>query len=181
MASLKDIKNTMLVSPTKIKSWGNININCSEAEMAAAIRIAQNVHLKDAVDRDLVEHLQELVYNKIQGSGETIDDKDEYKTLLDEYIVPALVYRVAMELCTINTLKIRNMGLVKNSDTNVNTTSAAELSYMTEYYGSLYNDALNRTMDFLCENKNAFPEIGDGFCTCSSKPRFAQTGLWLGK
>lgn len=173
----------MLVSPTKVKSWGVININCSDSEMAAAIRTAQNVHLKDAVDRDLVEHLQELVYNKLQGEGDSIDGQDfeMYKTLLDEYITPALVYRVAMELCTINTLKIRNMGLVKNSDTNVNMTSAAELSYTTEYYGALYNDALNRTMDFLCENKNAFQEIGDGFCTCSSKPRFAQTGLWLGK
>lgn len=181
MANLTEIKNVMLISPTRVKSFGVTNINVSDAEMGNAIRIAQNVHLKDAINRDLIEHLQELVYNKIQGSGETIDDKEEYKVLLDEYIIPAIAYRTAMELVTITTLKIRGMGLVKNSDTNVNTTSAAELSYMTEYYGSLYNDALNRTMDFLCENKNAFAEIGDGFCTCSSKPRFAQTGLWLGK
>lgn len=73
------------------------------------------------------------------------------------------------------------MGVVKNNDTNVQTTTAADISYMTEYYGALYNDALNRTVDFLSENKEAFKELPDGFCTCSSKPRFAQTGLWLGK
>ena len=178
-----EITNTMLVSPTKVKSFGVINTNNSESEMGAAIRVAQNVHLKDAINRDLIERVQQLVYNKIKGLEDNIDDEKNaaYKTLLDEFLTPALVYRTAMELCTINTLKIRNMGLVKNSDTNVQTTSAAELSYMTEYYGVLYNDALNRISDFICENKTAFQEIPDGFCSCESKPRFGQTNLWLGR
>ena len=183
MTNLTDIKNTMLVSPQKVKTYGNINLNVAESEIGAAIRIAQNVHLKDAINRDLIEHLQQLVYNKIKGIHPNINDEEAeaYKALLDDFIVPALVYRTAMELCIILSLKIRNAGVVKNSDTNVQTTSSADMKYMTEYYGGLYNDALNRTVDFLCENKAAFEEIPDGFCTCSSKPRFAQTGLWLGK
>lgn len=173
---------TMLVSPQKVKTWGNINLNNDDAQIGAAIRIAQNIHLKDAINRDLIEHLQELVYNKLKGSGDTIDDQSnlQYKTLLDDYITPALVYRTVMELATITTLKIRNMGLVKNNDTNVQTTTSNDLSYMTEYYGVMYNDALNRCVDFLCENKSAFVEIEDGFCTCKRKPRFGQTNLWLG-
>lgn len=183
MAKTTEISNTMLVSPTKVKSYGNININNNDSEIGAAIRIAQNVYLKDSISRDLVEHLQLLVYNKLTGVEDNIDAEanEAYKVLLDEFISPILVYRTAMELVTINTLKIRNMGLVKNSDTNVQTTSSSDLSYMTEYYGVMFNDALNRCVDFLCENKKAFLEIGDGFCTCSSKPRFAQTNLWLGK
>ena len=182
MTNLTDIKNTLLVSPQKVKTYGNINLNVAESEIGAAIRIAQNVHLKDAINRDLIEHLQQLVYNKIKGLEPSIDDEENeaYKTLLDEFIVPALVYRTAMELCTILTLKIRNMGVVKNNDTNVQSTTAADVSYMAEYYGGLYNDALNRTADFLCENKAAFEELPDGFCTCSRKPRFAQTNLFLG-
>lgn len=183
MSNLTDIKNTMLVSPQKVKTYGNINLNVAESEIAAAIRIAQNVHLKDAISRDLIEHLQQLVYNKIKGQTPSIDDEENeaYKALLEEFIIPALVYRSAMELCTILTLKIRNAGVVKNSDTNVQATTAADMSYMTEYYGGLYNDSLNRTVDFLCENKAAFEELPDGFCTCKRKPRFAQTNLWLGK
>lgn len=183
MTNLTEIKNVMLVSPTKVKEYGNINANVDSGDIGAAIRIAQNVHLKDAINRDLIEHVQELVYNKIKGTGSTIDDpeNEQYKVLLDEYLRPALVYRTAMELCTITTLKIRGMGLVKNNDTNVQTTSSNDLSYMTEYYGVMYNDALNRCVDFLCENKKAFIEIPDGFCTCQSKPRFAQTNLYLGR
>ena len=93
-----EYKNTMLVSPTKVKEFGNINLNVEESEIGAAIRIAQDVHLKDAAGRNLIEHVQELVYNKIIGSGSTIDDdvNEPYKVLLDEYLTPALVYRTAV-------------------------------------------------------------------------------------
>lgn len=182
MSNITAIKNVMLISPTKVKEYGNINLNVNDSEVGAAIRTSQNIYLKDAINRDLIEHVQELVYNKIQGSGSSIDDEVNiaYKTLLEEYLQPALVYRTAFELCTIVTLKLRNMGVVKNDDTNVRQVSFGEMSYLQEYYGVLFNDALNRCVDFLCENKGAFNEIEDGFCTCSSKPRFAQNGLWLG-
>lgn len=175
-----EYKKVMLVSPSKVKSYGTINLNVDEGEMGNAIRISQDIHLKDVIGNNLVEHLQELVYNKIQNSGETIDDLEQYKTLLDEYVVPTLVYRTALELCTIVSLKIRNMGVVKNSDTNVQGPTVGDIKYLSEYYGTYYNDCLNKMMDFLCENKGAFVEIGDDFCTCSSKPKYARTSLWLG-
>lgn len=179
----QEIKNVMLISPQKVKTYGNINLNVDDARIGAAIRISQNIHLRDVVGTDLIEHMQQLVYNKIKGSGDTIDDQEneQYKVLLDEYVTPALVYRTAVELCTILTLKIRNMGVVKNSDTNVNQTTAADVESMSEYYDAYYNDALNRMMDFLCENKAAFVEVPDGFCSCSSKPKYGRTGLWLGR
>lgn len=182
MNSLTEMKNVMLVSPNKVKEYAVVNLNLDDTALGNAIRIS-HIFLRDAIGKDIIEHLQQLVYNKIKDLPDTIDDQENeaYKVLLDEYIVPALVYRAAQESVTIMTLKIRNAGLVKNSDTNVQTTSLSDMSYMTEYYGVLFNDALNRLSDFLCENKGAFVEIGDDYCTCSAKPRFAQTNLWLGK
>lgn len=178
-----EVKNVMLISPNKVKNYGQINLNVDDAKIGAAIRISQDVHLRDVIGQDLIEHIQQLVYNKIKGLPDNIDDpeNEQYKDLLDEYITPTLVYRTAVELCTVLTLKIRNMGVVKNNDTNVQTTSAADVKYMSEYYDAYYNDSLNRMMDFLCENKAAFIELPDGFCTCSRKPRYARTGLYLGK
>lgn len=180
---MTDFKNTMLISPQKVKSWGVINLNVNESEIGNAIRISQEIYLRDIVGTDLVERVQRLVYNKIQGLPDTIDDEanEAYKVLLDDYLTPVLVYRTAVELCTLVTLKIRNMGVVKNNDTNVQATSAGDVKYMSEYYSTFFNDKVNRLMDFLCENKEAFEEVPEGFCTCSSKPRYARTGLWLGK
>ena len=180
---MTDFRNVMLISPQKVKTWGVINLNVNESEIGNAIRISQEIYLRDIVGTDLVERVQRLVYNKIQGLPDTIDDEanEAYKVLLDDYLTPVLVYRAAVELCTLVTLKIRNMGVVKNNDTNVQATSAGDVKYMSEYYGTFFNDKVNRLMDFLCENKEAFEEVPEGFCTCSSKPRYARTGLWLGK
>lgn len=180
---MTDFRNVMLISPQKVKSWGVINLNVNESEIGNAIRISQDIYLRDIVGTDLVERVQRLVYNKIQGLPDTIDDEanEAYKVLLDDYLTPVLVYRTAVELCTLMTLKIRNMGVVKNNDTNVQATSAGDVKHMSEYYSTFFNDKVNRLMDFLCGNKEAFEEVPEGFCTCSSKPRYARTGLYLGK
>ena len=168
----------MLISPQKVKTYGVINLNVNESEIGNAIRISQNVYLEDIVGHDLVEHMQELVYAKMK-SGETIDE--QYQVLLDEYLTPVLVYRTAVELCTIMTLKIRNMGVVKNNDTNVQATTAEDVKAMGEYYETFFYDYVNKMMTFLCQNKGAFVELPDGFCTCERKPRYARTGLYLGR
>ena len=183
MENISEILKVMLISPNKVKGYGVINLNVTDAEIGNAIRISQMVYLKDIFGAELVEHLQQLVYNKVKSLPDSIDDPEnaQYKCLLEDYITPILVYRVAVELCTLLTLKIRNAGLVKNSDTNVQATNAGDVKYMKEYYETFFYDAVNSCMDFLCENKEAFIELPDGFCTCSSKPRFARTGLYLGK
>lgn len=180
---MTEYKNVMLISPNKIKNYGEVNINMDDSRLSSAIRISQNVHLVDIIKKDLVEHLQQLVYNKVMNLPDNIDDQDNvaYKTLLDDYVIPVLVYRTAVELTIINELKQRNMGVVKNSDTNVNQTSAADYKYLKNYYNTYFYDAVNKMIAFLCENKAAFVELDDDFCNCSSKPLYANTNLWLGK
>ena len=182
MTNLTEIHRTMLISPNKVKNYEVVNLNVSDSQIGNAIRISQSVYLTDILGKDLVEHLQELVYNKIVGSGSSIDDEEnrQYKDLLDDYVTPILVYRTAVELCTITSLKIRNAGVVKNNDTNVQSTSASDIKYTKEYYETFFYDAVNSGMDFLCENKDAFAELPDGFCTCRRKPRYARTSLFLG-
>lgn len=178
---MNEYKNVMLISPNKLKSFGDVNLNLDDSKISAAIRISQNIYLTDVFGKDIICHLQELVYGKITGSsGNTIDDFPQYKDLLDEYIVPTLAYRTVAELAVINTLKQRNMGTVKNSDVNVNPVSTDEYKYLQNYYMTFFYDYVNKTWEFLCENKKAFVELPDDFCTCSSKPLFANTSLFLG-
>lgn len=175
---MNESKNVMLISPQKVKTYATINLNVNESEIGNAIRISQNIYLQDIIGTTLVEDLQEMVWEKMK-SGTTIEEP--YQVLLDEYITPVLVYRTAVELCTIMTLKLRNMGVVKNNDTNVQATTAADVVALSEYYDTFFYDYVNKMMTFLCENKGAFKELPDDFCTCSSKPRYARTGLYLGK
>lgn len=172
----------MLISPEKVKKYAVVGLNVDEHTLGECIRLA-HIHVGEVMGRKLMEHLQQLVYNKIQGSGSSISDQENiaYKTLLDEYATPALAYATAVEASVLNELKIRNMGTVKNSDTNVNAVPGSEYTYLATYLKTYLNDAYNRMVEFLCEERAAFKELPEGFCTCSSKPLYANTGLWLGK
>lgn len=174
-------KKVLLISPDEIKAQGDINYNVNDAEIGASIKVCQNIYLRDVIGGALLEKLQELVWNDIQGEGSMISDPENiaYQMLLDDYVIPVLTYKVSSEICTRISLKIRNMGVVKDSDTNINAASLSDIQYMKDTYDTYYNDALNRMAEFICQNKDAFPE-SDFICGCGKNPKYARTGLWLG-
>lgn len=178
---MTDYKNVMLVSPDEVKADGMINYNVDDEIIGSSIRIAQNIYLKDAIGDALVEKIQSLVYNSIIDTDNAIDDEDnvQYQVLLDDYIVPALTYRTAVEICSRISLKIRNAGVVKNSEMNVQPVDMSELIYLRDTNDTLWNDALNRMVEFICQNKESYPE-SDFVCGCNNTTKFARTGLWLG-
>lgn len=179
---MTEYKNTMLISPNDVKSAGFTNYNVTDDAIGAAIRTSQNVYLRDVIGTAFLEKLQELVYNAITNVEPNIDSEQNvaYKTLVDDYIGDVLTYRVNEELCSYLTLKIRNMGLIKNSDTNINPASIDEIVFMQGQYDTLFNDALNRMVEFICENAAAFPE-SNFVCSCGNNPKYASVNLWLGK
>ena len=176
----RQYKSTMLVSPTRVKESGELNINVEDRQIGAAIRVAQNIYIRDVIGKDLLEKLQELVYNKIQGSGTTIDDEPAYKTFLDEYLQDAIVYKTIIELCIRISLQIRNMGVIQNYDTNVQASSLDDIKYLQNYLETLYNDKLNRIVEFLCANKEAIPEGAFVCDSCKPITKYANTNLYLG-
>ena len=179
---MKDYINTMLISPKKVKESGELNLNVDEGAIGTSIRTAQGVYLVDVIGTDLVEALQQKVYNKIQGaSANTIDDEENiaYKTLLSEYVTPVLISQTVIDIALRNSLKIRNMGVVQNSDTNVNAATLSEIHSLQNYQETMLNHHLNRMVEFICANKEAFPE-STFVCGCKPKRKFANTNLWLG-
>lgn len=174
-------KQVMLISPDDVKAQGELNYNVDDTVIGASIRVSQNVYLRDVIGDALLNRLQELVWNAIDGGDDTIEDEENvaYKTLLDDYISPVLAYKVSSEICARISLKIRNMGVVKNSDTNVQATSLQEIIYLKETNDTLFNDALNRMVDFICQNKAAFPE-SDFVCGCGKTTLYANVSLYLG-
>lgn len=173
----------MLISPKKVKESGELNLNVDEGVIGASIRTAQNVYMVDVVGKDLVEALQEKVYNKIQGaSANTIDSEENvaYKTLLDEYMTPALITKTVIDVCIRTSLKIRNMGVVQNSDgVNVQKASLDDIKFLQNYEETMYDHHLNRMAEFLCANKEAIPE-STFTCGCKPKKKFANVNLFLG-
>ena len=182
------ILDVMLISPDTIKAMGEIDQNVDDGVIGASIRAAQNIYVQKVIGTNLLNRLQELVYNTIANGGESIKDPKNayYKALLDRYLRDVIAYKVASEICVRNSLKIKNAGVVQLSDTNVNAVSLADIKYLKETYDTYYNAALNRMVKYLSDNKDAFPEL-TAECKCGgNRPNFLNNkygniGLYLGK
>lgn len=178
---MSDLKNVMLISPDEVKAQSDINYNVDDTAIGASIRVAQNIYLRDIIGTDFLEKLQELVWNEISGAEDKISDPENvaYKELLDYYVGDVITYKVASELCARLTYKLRNIALVSNSDTNANAAQLADVDYMRDVYDTYFNDATNRMVEFICKNKDAYPEA-EFTCGCGKNPLYGRTGLWLG-
>ena len=184
---MNEFKKVMLISPDTIKSYGDLNYNVDDEVIGASIRTVQNVYLKDVLSTNLVEKLQYLVYNDIKGLEDNIESAENavYKTLLEDYVKEAMGYRVVSEICLRISLKIRNMGVVQNSDTNVNYVSLDDIKYLRDTYKGYWDSAVNRMYTFIRQNKDAFAELEEcsaeyGGSKIDIKAKFGNTGLWLG-
>lgn len=170
-------EDVMLVSPNYVKSISYLTNNVDEDILGASIREAQSIYLQGIVGKALLDRIKELVYNKIVGSGETIDTKTEYKALLDNYIQPYLASKSLVCALMPLTFKLRNIGVSKNSDTNINTVTYDELMAAINYYNTSESEYATRLSAQLDEN--TFVELKNAKDAKINKP-FANTNLWLG-
>lgn len=177
---MTEYKNTMLVSPKAVKESGELSLNVDDSMIGASIRVAQKVYLYDVLG-DLIPVLQEKVYNKIKGLPDSIDDAENaaYKTLLDDYLKDALIYKTIYDLYVRASFKIRNLGAVQNTDSNAMGVSLEDCKYMQNYVETMYNDALNKMAKFICENEEALPESKIKCGKCGKTGKFANINLWL--
>lgn len=172
----------MLISPNTIKSLGELSANVDDTYLGAAIRVAQEVYLTDAVGTELVEKLKDLVEKKINGQADGIDATENiaYRTLLDEYIKYVLVYKSLEETALRTALKIRSLNTVRNSDTNSQPAELDDVKYLIDHFRTYFNHWLNRTTEFLCENKEAITEAKVECDKCKQKSKFGNINLYLG-
>lgn len=181
---MTDYKKVMLTSPDAVKGYGMADYNFDDALLGDAIRKSQNVYIMEVIGERLLEKLQELVYRKIQGEDDNIDSEENevYKVLLDDYLEEAIA-RKAIVLLTLSTsFKLRNLGLLQASDTNLRACDMDVIKDVRNEYETFYNDSLNRIMDYLRTNKDAIEELGD--CPCGQSPlnkHYANTQLYLGR
>ncbi len=182
------VKRTFFISPDDIKGSSYVNYNLSDDLLGKAIRETQDIHLQAIIGSNLYYRLQELVFNAIQDSGETIDDEgfEAYKELLEGYVQPYLEEKTQAVLCVPATYKLRNFGVAKNSDTNIESPSLRDVMALQKRFNTSSAKYATRLSMWLCANKDAFPELSETTCGCGIfvpavlGKKFVATGLVLG-
>lgn len=166
-------QDIMLLAPNTLKGATYVTNDVSDDMIGPAIREAQEEHLITIIGSNLLNRLQELVLNKIQGDADTIDDAENlpYKYLLDCYVVPFLQEMTQSLLCVPITFKTRNMGVIQNSDVNVNKNFMQDVARVQQRYKTSAMRRATALSMYLCANRKLFPELDATDCGCRAYVR----------
>ena len=179
--------NTLLISPTELKSESLINSNCDDKPLSNIVTTTQEIYLVKITGTALMRKLQELVYNEVKGLPNNItqEGNEHYLDLLENYVKPYLRYHALKSFIVENSFKFRNAGVVRVSDTNMNYTSVEDIKFLQSHFTTYIAEYEDRLSKYLCSNKSNFPEIQAEIPSYMDSPSVGKDysntgGLWLG-
>ena len=164
--------NTLLISEKYVKTQSNIQDNVWGDFLTPAIREAQDIELQPIIGRPL--------YKKILKEVENKDVEERFKTLIEDWIQPYLLYQTIVSLIPIIGTKLGNIGTVISNDEHVQNLSSSErenLEYRYRYLADHYKSELQK---YLLANKDLYPELTS---TCLNNLNLKSSNslpLWTG-
>lgn len=168
----------LLISEDYIKTHSNLNENVWGEYLTPAIREAQDIGLQQIIGSCLYYS----ILSKVEDGSILEESETAYKTLLDDYIQPYLMYQVITDLVPIIGVKLANIGVVISNDEHVNNLGEAERNRLGTYYKYRADFYCGRLQSFLLGNKALFKELDE--CTCqnikATLDSAASIGLFLG-
>ena len=183
-----EYRNTLLISARELKNANTlISNNVDDNYLSSTIITCQEVYLEQITGTALYHRLQELVYNQITNAPDALNDpgNEDYKILLEDMIKPYLKARATVDVLYPITYKIRNMGVMKSSDTNLQNADMSDIKYLEKQYLTYVAEYEQRLSKYLCANKEKFEELEADVPAYFDQPSLGkdyanESGLWLG-
>ena len=183
-----EYRNTLLISARELKNANTlISNNVDDNYLSSTIITCQEVYLEQITGTALYHRLQELVYNQITNAPDALNDpeNEDYKILLEDMVKPFLKARALVDVLYNAAFKIRNMGVMKSSDTNLQNADMSDIKYLEKQYLTYVAEYEQRLSKYLCDNKELFPELAADVPSYFDKPSVGKNyanecGLWLG-
>lgn len=183
-----EYRNTLLISAKELKNANTlISSNLDDNTLSATIVTCQEVYLVQVTGTALYHRLQQLVYNQITNAEDALNEpeNEEYKILLEDYVKPFLKSRALVDSLYNVAFKIRNMGVMKNSDTNLQPADMSDIKYLEKQYLTYVAVYEQRLSKYLCANKELIEEIEASTPSYFDSPSLGkeyanESGLWLG-
>lgn len=169
-------KNVLLLSEDILKDRTSIHGNVDPKLLFPEIKAAQDMYIHPILGTALYDR----IIDDVDASGTTTGI---YKTLLDDYIVDALLYYVLSGLPDAISFQFWNKGVVRKTGDNTELPSMSDLADISNKYrirAEWYAERLNK---YLKQNSSAFPEYespGDGLDTITPESSSYTMPIYLG-
>lgn len=141
-----------LISEDYIKQNSNLPDNVNMDNIDWAIFEAQDIYIEQKIGTDLINKIYNLIdTNTITGTT--------YQTLLDEYIVPSLVWATLFYASIHIWARPTNKSVQKGTSDYSENLDLKEFQYWRDLYKTWMNDRLDRLYNYLCYNSTLYPEF----------------------
>ena len=166
-----------LISEEMLKSEGLIDDNLWGGYLKTSIKLAQDKGLQTLIGASLYETICDMVADASIKN----DSNSKYKFLLDEYIIPYLMFQTLAEGAVVINWKFKNQGLIEANTEWVTRPMMKDFQYVVqkyEYDAEFYG---NRLTDYLNANAADYPEYRNNICgKLPANDRQYKTGMYLG-
>lgn len=138
------------ISEAYLKQNTPINLNVEPQLVNLAILEAQQIYIQTALGTDLYKKIESLIVSaSISGV---------YKTLLDDYISPALTQYSLYEVIPYIRFKIMNKSIGGQSSDNSTPAELEEIKFLQANIKNKAEYLGQRLMDYLIANSKLYPE-----------------------
>jgi hypothetical protein len=170
--------NVLLISDVILKERSIVHGNMDAKLIYPDIKVAQDFYILPVIGTALYNKLQTII-TAADWTGYT-----DYKTLLDDYIIDALVQYTLAELQTSISYQPWNKAVLRKQGQDTDLPSMSDLFDMTNKYRTRGEWYANRLKLYLIENANEkFPEYinpGNGIDTVMPEGKTFSTSIYLG-
>lgn len=144
------MNKVLLISEETLKTYSLVNDNIDGKYLLPAIQTAQDIDLETLIGKALLDRLCKLV-----ETGEIVNNS-KYRTLLDDYITPYLVWQVMSNLQLGINYKLSNSGVITNDDERKSKLDYRNNQLLQEQYKHYADSYAIKLKDYLCSGD--YPE-----------------------
>ena len=121
------------------------------------IEVSQDIHIQNYLGTKLYDKISTLI------TGNTIDDvaNSNYKTLLNTYITPMLIWFAQSDYYMFASYQVSNGGVFRHRSESSETPSMQEIKSLVDSSRDKAEFYVRRFLDFMDNNSNLYPEYNE--------------------
>lgn len=148
------MSRVLFLSTFRLKKNTPIQQNVDDDLLNPYIYKAQETHIQQVLGTNLYDKIATL----IQTNGISAPQNANYKTLLDDYIVPCLIEYSFYEVMPFISLKITNKSIVRGNAEFATEGDLADLKYLRQTVRDVAEFYAQRVSNYLKQYSYNFPE-----------------------
>ena len=148
------MSKALFITTTDLKKRSIISGNLDPDKIVQFIEVAQDTHIQNYLGGKLYKKMQTLITGNTIGQAANAD----YKTLLDDYIKPMLIWFAQSDYIPFAAFQISNGGVYKHRSENSDTASMEEVNMLARRALETAEFYTRRFMDHMDHFSYLYPE-----------------------